>query len=446
MRAEAALRESAVRQAYLLQLSDALRAASDAVAVQDVAARTLGEHLGLSRVFYAPVEPRSDARGDGDDFLVAREYHAPGAASIVGRYPVEGVGVGLLGELRAGRTVTVADLATQTLLSDAERVVYASFDAHAYVAVPLIKGGRLAALMTAHQNAPRAWTRAEIALIEATAERTWEAVERARAEAALRAHERRYGALFEALDEGFYFARALFDDAGRCVDVAYWDENAAAVRMTGRSFAGRRLSELGAYEPYWREIFGHTARSGEAQRLERYAAPDGTWYEFNVFRYPGAGPDGIAVVFRDVTARRAAEAALRASEAKYRTLFDTIDEGFCITELVRDANGAVVDLIAREINRSWEQQTGIRYPLGRRISELLPTLEEHWLTYYEAVARTGVPVRRENYLQDVDRWFSAHYSLVGERGSDLVAVVFDDVTERKRAEAALIASRLLATG
>lgn len=64
-------------------------------------------------------------------------------------------------------------------------------------------------------------------------------------------------------------------------------------------------------------------------------------------------------------------------------------------------------------------------------------MEDYWLRYYDDVSRTGVPIRIENYWADGDRWLSAHFSRVGDTGSNLVAVVFDDISERKRAEIAL---------
>lgn len=140
--------------------------------------------------------------------------------------------------------------------------------------------------------------------------------ERKAAEERLRASEARYRTLLESIDEGFYFAEAIFDGDGRCVDILYHDENSTAIRMTRQSFRGRRLSELGAYEPYWLDIFGHTARTGEAQRLERYAAPDDIFYDFYVFKPPEATGTEFAVIFHDVTARRRAEDALRKSATR----------------------------------------------------------------------------------------------------------------------------------
>ncbi len=135
-------------------------------------------------------------------------------------------------------------------------------------------------------------------------------------EAALRDSETRYRTLFDAIDEGFYFAEAFFDAEGRCTDILYQDENPAAVRMIRQSIRGQRLSDLGQYEQSWRDIVGQVARTGTPQRLQQFAAPQGRWFEFYAFKPPQAGPNEFAVIFRDVTAAREAEQSLRESEAR----------------------------------------------------------------------------------------------------------------------------------
>jgi PAS domain S-box-containing protein len=91
----------------------------------------------------------------------------------------------------------------------------------------------------------------------------------------------------------------------------------------------------------------------------------------------------------------------------------------------------------RETNKAFEKNTGLSEVVGRTVGELLPAFESYWIETYSRVARTGEAVRTENYVRDVDRWYSVHFSLVGEVGSRHVAVLFDDITERKRAEEAL---------
>ncbi|MFN7119228.1 MAG: chemotaxis protein CheB [Saprospiraceae bacterium] len=142
--------------------------------------------------------------------------------------------------------------------------------------------------------------------------------------------------------------------------------------------------------------------------------------------------DGVAVTFLAITERARAEAALRESEEKYRSIFESIDEGFTIQELITDENNDVIDIIYREANDAFEQHTGIKNIVGKKASELFPHLEQHWLDNMSHVYKTGEPVRMEGYQADLDRWITLQYSRVGGPGSRLISVVFQDITERKQ--------------
>ncbi|HEX7798184.1 MAG TPA: GAF domain-containing protein [Vicinamibacterales bacterium] len=136
----------------------------------------------------------------------------------------------------------------------------------------------------------------------------------------------------------------------------------------------------------------------------------------------------------DLIERARAEEALRESEAKYRTLFQSVDEGFCVMEVVSDDRGNITDLIFREVNSAFERHTGLRDAVGKRVRQILPNLEQHWIDAYTRVATTGEPVRIENYSAGIDRWYSVHLSRIGGDGSRSVAVVFEDISARKRQE------------
>lgn len=258
--------------------------------------------------------------------------------------------------------------------------------------------------------------------------------DRKQAEAALRESEEKYRMLFESIDEGFYLAEAIFDQEGRCIDLSYLDENPAAVRMIGQSAKGRLMSQLVPYEQYWRDIFGETARTGKSQRREEYAGPDGIWYEFYVFKPSQAQANQFVLIFRDVTQRRRAQDALRQSEEKYRTLFESIDEGVAIVEVFPDEQGRVADMIWHEANQGVARHTGGLNFLGKRASEIVPNLEQSWLDTMTGVYQTGESVRMEAYIADLDRWIDTYYSRIGGSGSPLMAAVFQDVTERKQQE------------
>lgn len=136
----------------------------------------------------------------------------------------------------------------------------------------------------------------------------------------------------------------------------------------------------------------------------------------------------------DITRRKEIEIALAASEAKYRTIFERIDEGFTIQEVITDENDRVVDMVYREVNTAFEKHAGIKDAVGKKASGLVPHLEQHWLDAITHVYRTGEPLRKEGYQADLDRWMTLQYSRVGDAGSKLLSVVFRDITEGKHLE------------
>ena len=166
------------RQAFLFVLTERLRALDDPDEIQRVAVAELGAHLGASRAGYAHDE------GDGEWVAVTSDY-TDGVASVAGRYRYADYGAELLAQLRSGRTVVRYDSAKDPTLSDAHKAMHAAAHAGATVNVPLVKGGRLVALLFVHQQLPRAWSENEVELMEAVADQTWAAVERARVERAL---------------------------------------------------------------------------------------------------------------------------------------------------------------------------------------------------------------------------------------------------------------------
>ena len=83
------------------------------------------------------------------------------------------------------------------------------------------------------------------------------------------------------------------------------------------------------------------------------------------------------------------ESLWRASEERYRTLFASIDDAFCLLELIVDAQGQVVDYLFLEANAAFEVQTGLRAPVGRTIRQLAPGISTSWFEIYGRVVATG---------------------------------------------------------
>jgi PAS domain S-box-containing protein len=125
---------------------------------------------------------------------------------------------------------------------------------------------------------------------------------------------------------------------------------------------------------------------------------------------------------------------LRESDQNYRTLFESIDEGFCTIEVLFDKNEKPVDYRFLQISPSFERQTGIKNAAGRRMREIAPQHEEHWFEIYGTIALTGEPMRFENEAKQLGRWYDVYAFRVEDPRRRRVGILFNDITERKRAE------------
>ena len=159
-------------------------------------------------------------------------------------------------------------------------------------------------------------------------------------------------------------------------------------------------------------------------------------------RDPNGKTMGVVLVFRDITGRRKAEQALIQSEDRYRTLFNTLIEGFCIIEVVFDDHGRPVDYRFLEVNPAFEKQTGLHAAQGKLMRDLAPDHETHWFEIYGKIALTGEPARFVNEAKALNRWYDVSAFRLGGTESRKVAILFNDITERKRAEEALRESEM----
>jgi PAS domain S-box-containing protein len=146
---------------------------------------------------------------------------------------------------------------------------------------------------------------------------------------------------------------------------------------------------------------------------------------------------GASKIAREITDIKRAEEKLGLSEERYRTLFNSIDEGFCIIEMMFDETGKPVDYRFIEINPAFEKLTGIPAEealRGKPISQLVPNFEERWYQLYGNVALTGESARFVEGSEAMGRWFDVNAFRIGEQKGSKVAVLFNNITDRKQAE------------
>ncbi len=179
------------------------------------------------------------------------------------------------------------------------------------------------------------------------------------------------------------------------------------------------------------EGYQQAMSEGVMVEFEVFYEPWSRWYESRCYPIQGGG---LSVYFRDVTEEKQVAQALAASETKYRSLFDSIDAGFCVLEMLWDGRGNAVDYRYLEVNPAFEQQTGLREVVGKAVSGVIPGLEPSLFETLGHVSRTGEPKRFIEGAKAIDRWFDVYGFAVGTDEPRKVALLFNDITERRRAE------------
>ncbi|WP_426104154.1 hybrid sensor histidine kinase/response regulator [Massilia sp. TSP1-1-2] len=172
-------------QAFQLHLSDTLRALTSSEAIVAAASESLGRATQVARVLYAEVD---DERGT---FYIRRDWLAKGALSVAGEIRrLDDFGPQVIARLRAGHPIAVADVFTDVFTAPFASA-YRAMGVGAMVSVPLVKGGKLIAILSMHSDVARAWHDSDVRMAQEMAERTWSAVESAQAQGQLRESNQR---------------------------------------------------------------------------------------------------------------------------------------------------------------------------------------------------------------------------------------------------------------
>jgi len=183
-----------------------------------------------------------------------------------------------------------------------------------------------------------------------------------------------------------------------------------------------------------------SAKSKKINLIEDVVSPvRNTWIRISVSPYN----DGVIVVFYDIDdKKRAEEELIRLKDElakkvtdRYYSLFNSIDQGFCIIEMIRDNNDKAVDFRFLEVNTAFEYQTGINNPVGKTMREIEPQHEQHRFQIYDEVAKTKKPIQFEQRVELLNRrWYEVYaFSIEGIQDTQ-VGVLFKNITERKEEE------------
>ena len=255
----------------------------------------------------------------------------------------------------------------------------------------------------------------------------------------LQESERRYRRLFETARDGILLLNA---DTGQIEDV-----NPYLIELLGYShaeFLGKKLWDAGPFADVaqCKEMFRELQITGYARYddlpLRRRAGTE-LQVEFVSNSYECGGIKVIQCNIRDITERKRSEAAVDDGELRYRSLFENMLGGYAYCRCLFEGE-ELQDFIYLETNSAFEQLTGLKDVIGRKVSEIVPGLREsnpELFRIYGRVALAGLPERCETYVVPLGIWMSiAVYS--PKRGH--FVAVFENINARKLAEEGLRSS------
>ncbi|MCY7399082.1 MAG: PAS domain-containing protein [Sphingomonas bacterium] len=144
--------------------------------------------------------------------------------------------------------------------------------------------------------------------------------------------------------------------------------------------------------------------------------------------------DGVVLTFMDITAREASTLALRESEVRYRSLFESIDEGCCTIEKIDTRPGEPIDFRYLSANPAFVAQTGVANVVGKTIREAFPGEPQEWFDTFDTVVRTGESIRFERDLVTQGRVLELFAFRIDDEAQRRVGVIFADISHRRKAE------------
>ena len=314
------------KQAFLLKLSDTLRPLANPGEIEAAVTKIALDFMDADWCHYSTIVE--------DKLIILRDAVRGDLPSLVGEYKISSFAL-FKAVLDSGHPFIVDDVHTTEILDEELKQLCVHYQNISFINVPVVKNGKPGGMLSLIQSRPRKWTDFEVQLTIETAERTWAAVERAKAEEALRKSEEKYRTLFNSIDAGFCILEVFFNENELPYDYRFLEANDAFEKQTGLVDAvGKTMNEMvHGHEQYWFDIYGRIAKTGKSERFENEAKALGIYYE--VYAFPVGEPEEnrVGVLFNNITKRKQAEEKLKESESRFRTMADaspvliwTIDE------------------------------------------------------------------------------------------------------------------------
>ena len=411
---------------FLDELGQEAARASDADEILAITTRLTAQHLGLSNCAYADMDE------DEDGFTIRGNWHAPGSPSIVGHYSLADFGKLAVQELSAGRPLVINDNLKE--ISPEEAKTFQDIGISATICMPLVKAGRLTALMAIHDKEPHHWSDYELAVIQEVTDRSWAHVERARAQARLIESEAKFHAIANSIDQMVWSTRP---DGHHDYYNERWYEYTGVPPGSTDGEAWNGVFHPEDQERAW-SVWRHSLETGEPYEIEYRLRHRSGQYRWVIGRAQCARDEAGNIsrwfgTCTDIHDLKMAEEKLKLSEERYRRIFEQTSDLILTTDL---------DRYITDCNPSAAKAVGVKREevIGRRTSEFIS--EEDFDRGTEAMRQklehggtTRYDVRVRSANGEWLYWEVNSGLTYGEDGKPIgLHVVGRDISDRKRFE------------